>query len=104
MQVSKIQSTVLRQQCQPKLNRTTNLLNKPEQEPVAAPAFKGAKGGLWGLGGGLVTGLIVVCGGLITGGLAIPALLGGAAVLGSGAAGAALGNKVENKLFGPDKK
>ena len=37
---------------------------------------------------------------IVTGGAALPALLGGAAVLGGGAAGAKIGSDIEDKLTG----
>ena len=37
---------------------------------------------------------------IITGGAALPALLGGAAVLGGGAAGAKIGSDIEDKITG----
>ncbi len=82
---------------------TRKVLRKNETEPqtqLAAPAFKGGDGALVGLGGGLITGLLIFAGGAITGGLALPAILGCAGVLGCGAAGAAAGNKIEDKIKG----
>ncbi len=73
----------------------------PTREPVViTPQFRGTeyKGALLGLGGGLVTGLLVVGGAAIAGAFVLPALVGGAAVVGTGIAGATIGNKIEEKI------
>ena len=79
--------------------------NQPEKPQVEAPAFKGGgTGGLLGLGAGLVTGLIIIGGAAITGGLALPALIGGAGIVASGAGGAYIGDKIEDKITGEKKE
>ena len=73
---------------------------KPQTETVTvSPQFRGSgKGLLLGLGTGLVTGLLVVGGAAIAGAFMLPAAIGGAAVVATGAAGAAIGEKIEDKI------
>lgn len=99
MRVSKIQSTYVKSQNQLGNVRTQRIMNEPTQPTVTAPTFKGdGNGALAGLGTGLVTGLAAVGGLAISGTLLLPALIGSAIVLGVGAAGAYVGNKIEDKI------
>ena len=102
MRVSAIQRPMVRQNLvQKQATKTMSLRQNPEQIPeqtIAKPAFKGSNGAIWGLGGGLVTGLIIFCGATIAGTLALPATIGGLAVMATGAGGAYLGDKIEEKI------
>ena len=76
--------------------------SKQEFSPVQ---FKGkGTGMLVGLGTGLVTGLVVVGGAAVAGLVVLPAVIGGAAIAATGVAGAALGEKIEDKLTGDNNK
>ncbi len=68
-------------------------------------AFKGNGGGaLIGLGTGLITSLAILGGGVIAGFLAIPAILGSTISIATGAAFAAAGDKIEDKIIGHKNK
>ena len=103
MRVMKIQSTVVKPQNQQKFNKVSRIANQPEQ-PIANPTFKGGDGALAGLGGGLITGLIVIGGGAIAGVLALPTIIGSAAIVGAGVAGAYIGDKIGDAITGKNKK
>ena len=88
-----------------KANKMNETKPSIEPAPIQAPSFKGnGTGALIGLGVGLIGGLLFFAGGAIIGAVAVPTLLGGAGVAGTGAAGAYLGNKIENKITGEDEK
>ena len=99
MRISSIQPTL-----QTKSINKTNVVRAQHQPPVSEPAsvnpsFKGDdKGILLGLGGGLSVGLLLVGGAAIAGIVVLPAIIGSAAVVGSGIAGATLGHKIEQKI------
>ena len=104
MKISAIQNQVI---TQPKpiakqvIKQKFNNPNPNEQTQQVTPSFKGnGNGMLAGLGGGLIAGLIVIGGSAITGGLALPALIGGAGVVGSGVVGAVIGDKIEDAIKG----
>ena len=103
MRVSSIQPTILKNHTQVKVSRSTNLLNDPvgttKPEPIQAPSFKGSgKGAFTGFVSGVVTSVAVIGGAAIAGTVMLPAIIGGAVILGVGVAGAALGDKIENKV------
>ncbi|MBE7703096.1 MAG: hypothetical protein E7Z89_03485 [Cyanobacteria bacterium SIG28] len=104
MRVSAIQKSMVRQNSvQKQATKPRCLKQEPEQIPeqaTANPAFKGSNGALLGLGGGLITGLATVGGAAIAGVLVLPAAIGGLAIVATGAAGAAAGNKIEDKIKG----
>lgn len=98
---------------QPTTNCNTNYVRKisntiPPQVPVdktADVSFKGNGDGMvGGLGAGLAAGLLVVGGTAIAGILTLPAIIGGAVVLAAGAAGAYVGDKVEDKVTAMKEK
>ena len=84
-------------------HRNTNI--PTEQTQPITPSFKGnGDGALAGLGGGLIAGLLIFAGGAITGGVAVPAIVGSLGVLGLGAGGAYAGDKIEDAIKGKGKK
>ena len=72
-------------------------MNQPEKPQPVAPAFKGGDGALVGLGLGLSAALVAT---FLTGGAALPALIGELGVVASGAAGAYVGDKVGDAISG----
>ena len=75
-----------------------NKLNNIQKQKMTNPqtlSFKSENDGpaLYGLGAGLITGLVAVCAAPV----AIPAFLGALAVAGTGAAGMGLGIKFSNR-------
>lgn len=98
MKIAKIQPTMIRVNNQQKVNNVRRFTTTPEQEPVA-PSFKGSgKGGFAGFVTGFTGALVVLGATAITGGAALPLFVAGGAMLGAGAAGAAIGDKIEDKI------
>ena len=96
---------------QPKINTqySRNLSCKKIGETPAAPeenlSFKGkGTGALAGGGLGLVATLAAIGSAAIARVFVLPAVFGGAALLGGTAAGAALGDKIEDKITGSGSK
>ena len=105
MRITKIQSTVVKPQNQQKFKNITKLNNQPEEQPITPPTFKGkGNGALAGLGGGLITGLVALGGAAISGALILPMAIGGAIIVGAGAAGAYIGDKIEDAIKGNKNK
>ena len=108
MRITKIQSTVARPQNQQNLKNITRITNQPEQTDtvtVSSTQFKGNGGGaLTGLGTGLIGGLLVFAGGAITGLLVVPVAIGSLGIIAAGAAGAYVGDKIEDAITGTGKK
>ncbi len=78
---------------------------RQKQQKTEQVTFKGnGSGALIGLGTGLVTSLAIFGGGAIAGFLAIPAILGSAISIATGAAFAAAGDKIEDKITGNKNK
>ena len=100
MRVLNIQPTIQSKNVN-KINLAKSQPQSPKPDSTGVNIlFRGGnyKGALLGLGGGLITGLLVVGGAAIAGALALPAIIGGAAVVSAGLGGAALGNKIEEKI------
>ena len=106
MRISAIQGQIGYQKPElKKINKADKPKTTIEPAPILAPAFKGRGNGmLIGLGVGLIGGLLLFAGGATIGAVTLPTILGGAGVVGSGAAGAYLGDKIEDKISGEDKK
>lgn len=100
MRISAIQGQVNYQTKGLSNKNSRRVIHEVPQEPKNVPSFKGANGGLIGLGGGMTLVLLGIGASIITGGAALPVLLGGAAVLGGGAAGAKIGSDIEDKITG----
>ena len=98
MRISAIQGQVNYQTKGLSNKNSRRVLYEAPQEPKNVPSFKGMSGGLLGLGGGMTLVLLGIGASIVTGGAALPALLGGAAVLGGGAAGAKIGSDIEDKI------
>ncbi len=92
----------------PKLNSgnvVTRVRVQPETQLPEAPSFQSkGKGAIIGFGGGLAIGLFTFGAAAITGGLAIPTIIGCWGSLATGVGGAVLGNKIEDKISGENKK
>lgn len=108
MRINSIQPTNL---CYNKLQNTQKTqrqfakLNQNEPPETSSPTFKGSGNGfLIGLGTGLIGGLAAFGTLAITGGLALPALIGGYAVVATGFGGGILGDKIEDKLCKTEDK
>lgn len=94
MRINAIQNRI-----QPNLTKKISTRNEPVLQPEpTGPAFKGAKGAFKGMCGGYMAGILIFAGGALSGGLALPAIAACAGILGCGAAGAAAGNKIEDKV------
>ena len=72
-------------------------MEQPEKPQPVAPAFKGGDGALVGLGLGLSVALVAT---FLTGGAALPALIGEIGVVASGLGGAYVGDKVGDAISG----
>ena len=81
-------------------NNRLQTLSPKHHKNTNTPSFKGGGGAFYGFGLGLIGGLLTIC----TAGAALPALVGAAGVVGTGCGGAYLGDKIEDKLNGSDKK
>ncbi len=96
MRINAIQNQIQPNQL---LTKKVSKRNEPVLQPEPTePAFKGAKGAFKGLCGGYMAGILIFVGGAISAGAALPAIAACAGIIGCGAAGAAAGNKIEDKV------
>ena len=97
MRVSSIQPALYNQTKKTQINK--KIYSNPINVPSTNPQFKGSgDGALAGLGFGLCGGLIAIGGAAVAGIFLLPAIIGGAAVVAAGAAGAYVGDKIEDKI------
>lgn len=99
MRINSIQPQLFNQQNQVRKINSRN--SNPYGQPNEQVSFKGGKG----LVGGFLVGIFGTTAAVIaTGGLAIPAILATYGTMGVGVGTAYLGDKIEDKLTGEDKK
>ena len=86
-------------------NVTTRVRVQPETQYPPVPSFQSkGKGIVIGFGGGMALGLLAFGAAVISGGIAIPAIVGSLGSLATGVGGAVVGSKIEDKINGEGKK
>lgn len=107
MRICAIQNQIQPKAVTKKVAKRNEIMPKPQEQTVA-PTFGGnGSGVVWGLGTGLIAGLCATTAVALSGGLALPLVVGEACVVASGLGGAYAGDKIEDKinkfLHGDDK-
>jgi hypothetical protein len=99
MRISSVQPQLFNQQNS--FKKVSSKCNTPIEQPKGQVSFRGGKG----LVGGFLVGIFGTTAAIVaTGGLAIPAILATYGAMGVGVGTAYIGDKVEDKLTGEDKK